>query len=121
MTEKVSAQLKDGAAAIEFEYDFGDSLSDAVTKFGEDVLWAYAKRSLVIASQGYVRGLMKSGKSKEEILAAIAAWKPGEPRQVKSKEERIRALLDKMSPEDRARLREELKAEVAGTKKGKAA
>lgn len=120
---EITAQTADGAVQIKFDYEFGETLEDAVKLFGEKVVHSYVIRSLTIAAQGAARGMMKSGKSKEEILAAMATWKPGEPRQTTSPEEKIRSLVNKMSPEDRARLAAELRAEqnTAATKKGKAA
>lgn len=120
---EITAQTADGAVQIKFEYEFGETLKDAVELFGEKVVHSYVVRSLTIAAQGAARGMMKSGKSKEEILKAMESWKPGEPRQTKSPEEKIRSLVDKMSPEDRARLAAELRAEqnTTASKKGKAA
>jgi hypothetical protein len=110
---KVTAQTKDGEAQVDFEYEFGDSLEAACKLFGEGIVWNYALRGLTIAAQGYARGMMKSGKSLDEIRTAMTKWKPGEPRVVKTPQEKIAALLDKLSPEDRARLAQELKAKKA--------
>lgn len=112
---KVTAQTKDGAS-VDFDYDFGDSLEAAVEKFGADIVWAYTLRGLTIAAQGAARGMIKSNKSKDEILTAMKTWKPGEPRQTKSPEERVRALLDKLSAEDRENLAKELRAQTKGGK-----
>ncbi len=112
-TEEVTAQIADGSAVITFPYDFGDSMEDAVEKFGGDIVWAYAKRALVIAAQGHARSLIKGEKSRDEILTAMAEWKPGAPRQAKTAEDRAREILSKISPEERARLLESLNATPA--------
>jgi hypothetical protein len=114
MTE-VSAQVTDGGS-INFNYDFGTDLKSAIAIFGEEIVWSFALRGLTIAAQSYARGLIKSGKSKDECLAAIAAWKPGAPKATKSKEDRVRELLSKMTPEDRAKLQAELLADQPAKK-----
>jgi hypothetical protein len=108
MTAKtVNAQVKEGPA-VTFEYDFGDTIEQAYEIFGADVVWAFAERGLIIAAQGHARGLLKSGKSVDEIHAAFKEWKPGAPRETKSSEDRVREQFAKMSPEDRAALLREL-------------
>lgn len=119
--ETVSAQVKDGDAAVNFEYDFGDTIVAANELFGEEVVWAYAKRALVIAAQGHARGLLKGGKSVEEITAAMEAWKPGAPRIGKSPEDKLREQWGKMSPEDRANLLRELSGEASPAPQARAA
>ena len=110
--ETVSAQTKEGAA-VNFDYDFGENIDEANNLFGADVVWAYAKRALVIAAQGHARGLVKSGKSAEDITEAMTQWKPGAPRVGKSPEDRMREQWNKMSPEDRANLLRELQGEAS--------
>lgn len=111
---KIEAKTKDGDHAIEFDYDFGDSLDAAIQLFGAEIVWAHTLRSLTIAVQGAARGMMKSGKSKEEILEAMAKWKPGTPREVKSAEEKMATLVSKMTPEQLKALEDQLKAARAG-------
>lgn len=113
---KIVANTKDGQHSIEFDYDLGESLADAVKKFGEDIVFSHVIRSLIIAAQGAARGMMKSGKTKDEIDAAMQTWKPGEPRQVKSKEDRMRDLIAKMSPEELEALQTELKTATKAAK-----
>lgn len=108
---KISAQFKDGSAGVDFDYDFGDSLEETIEKFGESVVHKFAIRGFTIAAQGTARGLMKSGKSHAEIVEHMKTWKPDEPRQVKSKEERVKELLGKMTPEQREALAAELRSE----------
>lgn len=112
--QDVTATIADGSASVTFPYDFGDNLQDAVSKFGEPIVWAYAQRALVIAAQGHARSLIKSEKSKDEILATMAEWKPGAPRQAKTAEDRAREILGKISPEERAKLLAELSAAPEG-------
>lgn len=104
----VSAQVTDGAG-VEFEYNFGETPGETDDLFGSEIVYSYAIRGLTIAAQGHARAMIKAGKSKDEILAAMKIWKPGAPRVTTSPEEKIRALLEKMSPEDRAKLANEFR------------
>lgn len=108
----VTAAVSEGAE-IEFPYDFGDNLQEAIELFGEAVVWAYCLKGLTVAVQGHARGMIKSGKSPEEIQAAMAAYKPGTPRVTKSKEDRARELLASLSAEERAKILKDLKASKA--------
>lgn len=119
MTE-ITAQTTEGAS-VSFPYEFGADLQEAIALFGEDIVWNYALRGLTIASQGYARGMIKSGKNAEEIVEAMKTWKPGMPRPSRSPEDKIRDLMEKMSPEDREALLQEIKASAQPAKKGKAA
>lgn len=61
-------------------YDFGDTLDEAVAKFGADVVYSNFKKSAVIALQALVRRKLdkkEDALSDEAIIAAAAAWKPG--------------------------------------------
>lgn len=113
MTKEVVSAQTNESKPVEFEYDFGDSLQESITLFGEEVVFAYAKRGLVVAAQGHARGHIKANKTPEQIVEAMAEWKPGMPRQTKSPEEKIREMLDNLSPEARAQLAKELKANKA--------
>lgn len=112
----VSAQVKEGAG-VEFDYDFGHDLDSAIALFGEPIVWSYALRGLTIACQGHARGMIKTGKSREEIIAAMETWKPGVPRSTRSAEDRVRELFAKMSPEDRQRLQDELSTGAVAVRK----
>lgn len=114
----IVANTKDGEHSIEFDYDFGDTIEAAIEKFGRDIVQSHLFRSLTIAAQGAARGMMKSGKEKQAILDAMAKWKPGEPRQMKTKEEKMRELVASMSPEQLEALQNEIKA-AAKAAKGK--
>ncbi len=111
-TETVSAKVTEGPE-VNFEYDFGDTIEEANAIFGADVVWAQAKRALVIAVQGHARGLLKSGKSVAEIQAALNEWKPGAPRAKADPIEKAREVWAKMSAEDRANLLREYAGEAA--------
>lgn len=99
------------SAEIEFPYVFGETMDELTERFGSDVVLSYALRGLVVAVQGHARGLIKSGKSAEEIAAVMADWKPGAPRVSKSAEDKAREQLAALTPEQRATLLKELQAE----------
>lgn len=110
--ETVNAQVREGPA-VSFEYDFGSTPEETNEIFGADIAHSFARRGIIIAAQGYARGLLKSGKSVEEVQEAFKTWKPGEPRAKMSPEERLKAEWMKMSPEDRERMLRELTGEAA--------
>jgi hypothetical protein len=60
-------------------YDFGGDLAGATAKFGAEVVYANFVRSSVITAQAAMRRYMEDGKTGEEIIGKMAAWKPGVP------------------------------------------
>lgn len=115
--ETVTAEVKtpgdEPDPTVSIEYDFGDTPDETNEIFGAEIVYAYAKRALVIAVQGHLRGLLRSGKSVEEIQSIAPQWKPGTPRAKQSPEDKMRAEWAKMSPDDRAALLRELSGEAA--------
>lgn len=99
---KIEAKLTD-SEPVSVEYDFGDTLAEAVEKFGEEVVFTRYKAAAVIDLQALMRNMIRAQKSEDEIREAVSEWKPG-VRQLKgkSKEERARELLGKLSAEERA-------------------
>ena len=106
---EVTAKTEEGAE-VTFNYEFGDSLEAAIEIFGKDIVWSYALRGLTIASQGHARSMIRAGKTADEIKTALETWKPGMPRISRSPEEKIKALLDKLTPEERDNLALEIRA-----------
>jgi len=88
-------------ASASVVYDFGNDLANAVDIFGEDVAFSRLKSAITIDLQGYVRGLLKQGKTADEITAAVEEWKPGIRKAGKSKAEKLAELLAGMSEEER--------------------
>lgn len=99
---KVEAKLTDGEP-VAVDYDFGDNLAQAVELFGEEVVFTRYKAAAVIDLQALMRNMIRAQKTEDEIGEAVSEWKPG-VRQLKgkSKEERARELLGKLSAEERA-------------------
>ena len=109
MTATTVTAKTEESAPVEFPYEFGDNISEAVSIFGEDVVWAHALRGLTVAVQGHARSMIKSGKAEDEIKAEMKKWKPGAPRVTKSAEDRAREQLEALPPEVRAKLLKEMK------------
>lgn len=93
------------------DYEFGDTLQDAVGMFGEEVVLSSYKRSQVITYQNAVRRMLEAGKTNEEIDKAMEAWKPGVAMERTS--DPIAALMSKWS-----KLTDEQKAEIIAKLKG---
>lgn len=87
------------------EYDFGANLDEAVEVFGADIVYAQFKQNATIALQGIMRRAIQSGKSGDELQAAVAEWKPGvRTRTGKSPADKIKTLLAGKSPEEIAEI-----------------
>ena len=74
--QTVSAKIKTGATAS-VKFDFGDSLSDMVDNFTEDVITSNFKANAIIGLQAFIRRQLTLDKTEEEILELVLAWKPG--------------------------------------------
>lgn len=112
MSDTLVTAKTEESAPVEFSYTFGETLEQMSERFGVDVVTSFALRGLTVAVQGHARGLIKQGKSEDEIKAAMAEWKPGAPRVTKSAEDKVREQLASLSPEARAQLLREYKAEA---------
>lgn len=115
--ETVTAEVKEGpnnvSAQVSINYDFGDTPEETNAIFGDDIVYSYAKRALVIAVQGHLRGLLRSGKSADEIAELGPEWRPGAPRPKQSPEDKMRAQWALMTADDRAALLRELTGEAS--------
>ena len=99
---KIEAKLTD-SEPVSVDYDFGDTLAQAVEKFGEEVVFTRYKAAAVIDLQAYMRNMIRSEKSEDDIRSEVAAWVPGiRQSKGKSKEEKAREILSKLSAEERA-------------------
>lgn len=83
------------------EYNFGADLTEAMELFGEDIIYSQFKQNATIALQGIMRRAIQSGKSGDELQAAVSEWKPGvRTRTGKSPADKIKDLLAGKSPEE---------------------
>ena len=112
---------------IESEYDFGDNLADAVSKFGEEVVFSSFVASAKVDAQALIRRHLKSnvpaveGVSTErpytddEIATKLNAWKPGvkAERSAASATDKMEALLGKMTQAQKEEMIAKLQALAA--------
>lgn len=74
-SEKV--ETSKGQRKHETDFDFGDGLEDAVSRYGADNVFDYYRRTGRVALQGVIRAMLEDGATDEEINTRIADWKPG--------------------------------------------
>ena len=109
-----SAGKASDSRKLEVEFDFGENLTDAIERFGEDVVFANYKRQASVGLQALIRSHLKQttevgefAKTDEEIIAAIQSWTPSDGTvQRVDPSAKLEALLGKISEEDRVALLE---------------
>ncbi len=106
---QITAERKEGGS-VTVDYEFGESLADLSSKFGDEVVRSHAQRSFIVALQSFIRSQLDQGKSQDEIQAAVNEWKPGQRQKGKSAAERVSELLSKMDPAARQALLKEYRA-----------
>lgn len=111
---KVSAKKTDGPS-VEVDFDFGGNLDEVVAKFGADTAFKATVAALKVQFQAWLRTQASGGKDSAAIQAELEAngWKPGERRQGKSPQDKLRSLLDAMSAEERAAFIKDFKSKAA--------
>jgi hypothetical protein len=116
MPEKYN-DLPDEGMTANIIYEFGETVSDAVGYFGEEVCKNMIKGHILFSLQSYIRSLLSRGFSPADIQEKIFSvddgehvWKPSEGRTRKSELEKYKDKLSKLSPEERARQKEKLMA-----------
>ncbi len=106
----VEAKIPSTEQEVSVEYDFGDTVEEAIQIFGADVVFSNFKSACTVTLQGFMRGQMKvdkegNAKSDEEIAAAVAGWTPGQrASRSKSKGEKLKELLAGMDESQIAEL-----------------
>jgi hypothetical protein len=102
--QKVTAKLKDGDP-ITVQYDYGDNLDEAKSKFGEEAVYNRYRASMVIDLQGYIRSMLRKDPpaTEDEIHAAVAEWDPKTRSTVRrSPAERIHELMARLTEDEKA-------------------
>jgi hypothetical protein len=78
---KVETNAPKTDRSLEVEYDFGDTVAEAMAKFGESVVFSNYKQNVVIALQSLVRRELEKKEDKrvsdDSIITKVAAWIPG--------------------------------------------
>jgi hypothetical protein len=97
------------------EYNLPPLLADKVALLGEEVVNASAEDSIVISVQAFMRRLLEKGKSQEEIQAEVSKYQLTTRNMVRQTAfEKATTTLDRLSPEERAKLLERLQAMQQG-------
>lgn len=110
MKEAISATApKANDAEFEGEYDFGDDLSDAAEKYGEDVVFGLYKSQAVVRAQAGIRTCLEKG---IDPAAWLAQWKPGSKAPSINADPKAAAFaaVSRMSDEEKAELLAKLQA-----------
>jgi len=111
---KISAKTKEKPAPISVDYDVPEKLEDLQKKFGGEVVAAAAKAQIVISLQAFMRRHIEKGTNHAELQKEVSAWRPDVRTVVKqSAFEKVTSSLDKLSPEERKKLLEQLRAKAA--------
>ncbi|MHB8413897.1 MAG: hypothetical protein ACYDB1_00685 [Acidiferrobacteraceae bacterium] len=111
---KVSAKTKEKPTPVSVEYDLPEKLPEMIKKFNEDVVAAAAKAQIVIVLQAFMRRHIDKGTSHAEIQKEVSAWRPDVRTVVKqSAFEKVTSSLDKLTPEERRKLLEQLRQKAA--------
>lgn len=110
-TVKVVAQ-RGTEPPVEVDFDVAENITELREQFGDEIVFSHAKRSVIIALQGYMRSLMDQGREKganaadiaTSIVEAVKGWKPSQKKAPKSTQEKARDILSRLSPVERAAL-----------------
>jgi len=106
-----SASGEKGARQIIVDYPIGESLDEAKKLHTEEVVYNMYVGRAKVAVQNMVRVMLKAGKSDKEIHEAVKNYKLSEkPVRAKSAYDKAVSLYTKLSPEERKKLVEALKA-----------
>ena len=60
-----------------FSYEVGESLEDAITLFGEDVVFSTYQKAAAISAQNVARNQLAAGKTDAEIQGFMDSWTLG--------------------------------------------
>jgi hypothetical protein len=113
VTAELTAKNGNEAKGATVKTQIGENLDELGSQFGPDVVYSHARRSIIIAMQTSIRGMLEQGKADEEIQQAMSEWKPGLKRPAKTPLDRVRDEFTRMSPEDRKRILKELRDKAA--------
>lgn len=107
---QVSVKDPQSNREITVDYEFGANLEDLITKFGEETVFASATADLKVGLQAFVRTRLRKAEDEymddASIIAEAANWMPGARRVAADPMEKLKALLGKLSLEQRAALLE---------------
>ena len=105
--QEVNAQVAKGerkGEVITINYDLPQTVDEALQRYGEEVVFSRFQSSLVIDIQSAMRTKIRKGLNQDEIQAEMEKWEPQVKAVGRTKEEKVRDLLSKLTPEERAEL-----------------
>ena len=110
---KAKKKIGDEDMEVTVYADMGNDLEDAITKFGEAVVFSNFKAAAKITAQAAMRRYIEAKKSTEEIVKLMAAWKPGVAiERVSDPVAAFKAKFASMSPEEQIAALADLKKDV---------
>lgn len=116
-TTKVVAQ-RGQEAPVEVGFIMAENLDELVSQFTADIVFSHARRSIIIALQGYMRSVMDQGRDKgldaaaiaENVASSVVGWKPSQKKAPKTQAEKARDILSRLPPAERAALFKEYRS-----------
>jgi len=111
VTITVSAGREKDAPTVEVTKVLPESLDEAVSEYGEEVVFSIVLSKVKVLVQDVARKALKEGKAADEIQALVDNFKPGViTRRKKSLVDKIKDNWANLSPEEKKELLEMLKA-----------
>lgn len=96
-------------------FDFGDSASDAINRYGDEVVYDKYQGQARVDLQSLVRRMLEAGCTAEAIDDAVAGWRPG-MKAPSVKTDPKRAIINELMGMDesaRAQYLQQLQADLA--------
>lgn len=89
------------------KYNFGDDIDQMIEIFSGEIVYSQAKSAMVVALQGYMRSVMRADEPKtgKELQKLVKDWKPGTKAPAKSKVERAKDQIEKLTETQKDELR----------------
>jgi hypothetical protein len=108
----ITVTTKEGVS-VTVDYPVSEDLQDNRDRFGDEVCAEALRAALVLRVQSRIRALINAEKTEDEIQADLKTWKIGvATRRGIPLKDKVKAQMEKMSPEERANLLKELQAQL---------
>lgn len=102
---------KAGGKEVEVIVDLGDNLTDAIKKFGEDVVFSNFIASVKITAQSAIRRYVEKGLDDASIQSKLSAWKPGvAAERIADPVASIMSKFNSLTPEEKVAMLKKLSA-----------
>lgn len=101
--QPISAKLS-GGELYTVQFDVPETIEAAEERWNPDVVYSRFRAQLIVDLQGFMRGLIKQGKTAAEIQDGVDKWEPGVKVRGKPAAEKVRELFAKLSVEEKAEL-----------------